>query len=253
MDAAELKKRISAYEWYHIINVAPGVETPGVKAHVPTQHKVLAVFDQIDFRGKRVLDIGCRDGLFSFEAERRGAAEVIGIDYNLSLGAIEVLIPYFGSKVAMHQMNLLDLKPSDFGAFDIVIFAGVLYHLRYPFWSIKLVQDVMTPEGVMVLETAVVLDDEAEALLYCPTGKDSPYEPSSCTFFNVKALTETLESLGLQPTTTEMVRGGRFPFVARGTLKREVGRMTLLCIRRGVTLDSERSSWSWHQRLIGRQ
>jgi tRNA (mo5U34)-methyltransferase len=42
-------------------------------------------------RGKRVIDIGCRDGMFSFEAERMGAAEVTGIDNDLSTAAVEFL------------------------------------------------------------------------------------------------------------------------------------------------------------------
>jgi 2-polyprenyl-3-methyl-5-hydroxy-6-metoxy-1,4-benzoquinol methylase len=93
-----------------------------VAAHVPGQQKTLRALKKIDFAGKRVLDVGCRDGLFSFEAERRGAAEVIGFDNDLSAGAIELLIPYFGSKVRMERMNLLDLKPDTFGTFDVVIF-----------------------------------------------------------------------------------------------------------------------------------
>jgi tRNA (mo5U34)-methyltransferase len=92
----------------------------------------------LDLRGKRVLDIGCRDGLFSFAAESMGAIDVIGIDNDLSRGATELLIPYFNSKVRMHQMNLYDLTPERFGTFDVVIFPGVLYHLRYPFWGLRL-------------------------------------------------------------------------------------------------------------------
>ncbi len=57
-------------------------------------------------------------------------AEVIGIDNDLSAGAVEVLLPYFKSKVQMHQFNLYDLTPETFGKFGIVIFPGVLYHLR---------------------------------------------------------------------------------------------------------------------------
>ena len=61
-------------------------------------------------KGKRVLDIGCRDGIYSFEAEKMGAKEVIGIDNDISKPALEFLIPYFNSKVKMFEMNLFDLK-----------------------------------------------------------------------------------------------------------------------------------------------
>jgi hypothetical protein len=33
--------------------------------------------------------------------------------------------------------------------------------------------------------------------MYCPTGSDSPYEPTSITFFNVKGLSDTLRSIGV--------------------------------------------------------
>ena len=65
-----------------------------------------------------MLDIGCRDGLFAFEAESMGASEVIGIDNDLSKAAVEFLIPFLKSKVTMYEMNLYDLKPETFGLFD---------------------------------------------------------------------------------------------------------------------------------------
>ena len=151
---------------------------------------------ELDFRGKRVLDIGCRDGLFCFEAERLGAAEVIGIDNDPSIPMREFLIPCLRSKVRLHELNLFDLRPETFGTFDIVIFPGVLYHLRYPFWALKLFRDVLAPDGTLVLETAVYADDNRLPLLHCPVGAEIPYEPTSCTFYNFKALKDTLHSLG---------------------------------------------------------
>jgi predicted RNA methylase len=50
--------------------------------------RVVAVMKLFDFKGKRVLDIGCRDGALSFAAEQLGATEVIGVDNDLSDGLI---------------------------------------------------------------------------------------------------------------------------------------------------------------------
>jgi SAM-dependent methyltransferase len=154
--------------------------------------------------GKRVLDIGCRDGLFSFEAEKRGAREVIGIDNDLSTAAVEFLIPFFASKVRMHALNLYDLRRDTFGTFDVVIFAGVLYHLRYPFYALKLIRDVMEDGGTLFLETAVFVDDNRFSMLYCPVGAESPYEPTSVTFFNVKGLKDSLLTLGFKVERVEL-------------------------------------------------
>jgi SAM-dependent methyltransferase len=162
----------------------------------------------LDFQNKKVLDIGCRDGLFSFEAEKLGAAEIIAIDNSLSPGAIEVLIPYLKSKVQMHEVNIIDLSPEHFGLFDIVIFPGTLYHLRYPFWALKVARDCLQPGGSLIIETAIFRDHNKHAMLHCPIGYESPYEPSSCSFFNLKGLKDTLFSLGFEVQAVEILKDG---------------------------------------------
>src|SRR5262249_33657302 len=141
-------------------------------------------------------------GLYSFTAEQLGAAEVIAFDNDLSRGAIEFLIPFFHSRVQMHELNLFDLMPQRFGRFDIVVFAGVLYHLRYPFWALKVIKDVLNPGGLLLIETAVWLGMNEHALLYCPTGGEGPYGLTSCSLFNEKGLIDTLLSLGFRIQST---------------------------------------------------
>jgi tRNA (mo5U34)-methyltransferase len=73
MNAAE---RIAEHRWWHTIEVAPGIVTPGgwdlrsTSAQLPWP----------DVSGKRCLDIGTMDGFWAFELERRGAAEVLATD-----------------------------------------------------------------------------------------------------------------------------------------------------------------------------
>jgi SAM-dependent methyltransferase len=204
MDENELAKRLTQYSFYHIIPLTPTLKTPGVERHVSGQQKVLRALRGIDFKGKRVLDVGCRDGLYSFEAEKGDAREIIGIDNNLSRGAVELVIPWLGSKVRMVEMNLLALSPASFGTFDIVIFAGVLYHLRFPFQGLDVLSNVLLPGGLLVLETAVFADENRHALLYCPAPTDSPYDTTSVSFFNMKGLGDTLGALGLQVEAAEL-------------------------------------------------
>jgi SAM-dependent methyltransferase len=207
----EIRDRIARYHWYHVIPLTDTIGTPGWEAIRPLIELIRGAVRALDLTGKRVLDVGCRDGLFSFEAEKQGAAEVIGIDCDLSAGATEFLIPYFRSRVRMHELNVLELRPETFGRFDVVLFPGVLYHLRYPAWCLKLVRDVLREDGILLLETAVVRDDNTLPLLYCPTGEESPYEPTSCTFYNLKGLTDTLLSLGLSVQRTVFLDPARVP------------------------------------------
>ena len=203
MTEAEIRERMGRYKFYHTIRLTDDITTPGWKTDGRLVEMTLRHLRTLDLKGKRVLDIGCRDGLFCFEAEKLGAAEVIGIDSDVSAGAVEFLIPFFGSRVRMHELNVFDLTPGTFGKFDVVLFPGVLYHLRYPVWALKLVRDVIADDGLLVLETAVLVDDNSRAMLFCPVGADSPYEPTSCTFYNTKGLADTLHSLGLAVQQTE--------------------------------------------------
>ena len=238
MDEQVLQERVSRYHYYHVIQLTESIGTPGwtEPGVLRLQETALKALRTMDLNGKRVLDIGCRDGLFSFEAEKLGASEIIGIDNDLSRGATEVLIPFFKSRVRMQELNLYDLTPETFGLFDVVLCAGVLYHLRFPFWGLKLIHDVLKPGGYVLLETAVFVDENDYAMLFCPTGKDSPYEPTSCTFFNIRGLSDTLGSLGFTVRDVsyclneQRERKGRWH-----TLKRRV--RGLLDLKRRIVLD----------------
>jgi SAM-dependent methyltransferase len=196
MSEIEIEKEMNRYKYYHIIQLTDSIATPGYTDFVPAQDLCLNYLKSLDLKGKRVLDIGCRDGLYSFAAESAGASEVIGIDNHLSEAATEFLIPFFKSKIKMEEMNLYDLTPNSFGLFDLVIFPGVLYHLRYPFWGLRVLRDVLKVGGHLVIETPIWRGNRNNAMLFCPTEDDSPYESTSCTFFNEKGLVDTLKSMG---------------------------------------------------------
>lgn len=196
---ADIRERMSKYIFYHCIEVAPGIVTPGWEDAQISQAPVLTEIRRIgDFKGKRVIDVGCRDGLFMYEMEKRGAEYLLGIDNDLSVPALEFIIPTLKSKVVMQSMNVYDLeiKPED--RFDVAIFAGVIYHLRFPFLGIKRVADTLKPGGEIIIESALMLNFGDFPFLYCPAPKESPYEPTSVTFFNNKAMIAAMESLGLR-------------------------------------------------------
>ena len=210
MNDEDLIKKIKEYDFYHDIELKEGISTKSFKAEDELQYDIndLTHWSQkrnmayindakISFKNKRVLDIGCRDGLFSFEAEKRGASEVIGIDNDISKGAVEFLIPYFKSKVKMFQKNLYEITTKDFGKIDIILFFGVLYHLRYPFYALKVIKNLLKEDSILIIETAIYVDDNKRPFIYCPIGSESEFDKSCCTFFNVKALENTLNSMGI--------------------------------------------------------
>src|SRR5439155_2223149 len=77
MDAGELRARVGALDWYHTLELAPGVVTPG---WFDTRAVAGSVCLPASLEGRRCLDVGTFDGFWAFELERRGAAEVVAID-----------------------------------------------------------------------------------------------------------------------------------------------------------------------------
>lgn len=93
-----------------------------------------------DLSGWKVLDIGCNAGFYSFELAKRGA-EVLGIDSDLHyLNQAKWIAKEFypDQKVTFEQMQIHDLARLTEG-FDLVLFMGVFYHLRYPLLALDTV------------------------------------------------------------------------------------------------------------------
>lgn len=109
--------------------------------------------------GLRVLDVGAWDGFFSFEAERRGAAQVLATDSWAWDGrgwgdkrGFELAHRVLGSKVASRPIDVLDLSPETVGGgWDVVLFLGLLYHMKHPMLALERVASVTG--GLLILET----------------------------------------------------------------------------------------------------
>lgn len=145
----EIRAKIATVAfWFHQIEVAPGIVTPGVDR---SAYKLQRLNLPADMTGKRVLDIGAFDGFFSFECERRGA-EVVAIDAMHSRG-FQVAHELLNSRVQFRTMSIYELDPATLGQFDLVLCLGVLYHLRHPMLGLERVHTVC--RGELILETHI--------------------------------------------------------------------------------------------------
>jgi tRNA (mo5U34)-methyltransferase len=135
--------------WHHVIEFPQGVRSPG--AYDPA-----GLFERLglgELHGKRVLDVGTRDGFFAFECERRGA-QVVAIDnFPVEHTGFEVARRILGSSVEYQLANVYDLKPEELGHFDIVLFLGVIYHLRHPLLALDRLRAVC--RGTIYVESLV--------------------------------------------------------------------------------------------------
>lgn len=139
--------------WRHRITLPDGTVTQGTQDTV-AQLPLLGIPD--DLSGKTVLDIGCSDGFFAFECERRGASRVVGLDnfssvYVDSPSGFHVARQLLNSKVELVEGDFMTIDLKSLGQFDLVLFLGVLYHLRHPMLAIERLAEI-TKEHV-ILET----------------------------------------------------------------------------------------------------
>jgi tRNA (mo5U34)-methyltransferase len=213
-------------KWHHRIEVAPGVWTPGLQ---DTQALLGQVGMPEDLSGMRVLDIGARDGFFTFEAERRGAREVLALDnespHNTGFSIAAELLD---SKATYVTENVYSLDPERYGKFDLVLFLGVIYHLRHPLLALDRIHDVCAPDALLLLETHMIdeglVDREGEwrglsefnsELASLPLAQYYPgnmlgQDPTSQWAPNRVALAGWLKGAGFEPLSTWQVafRGG---------------------------------------------
>ncbi len=138
----EIRRRAEALgPWFHNLDLR-GVRTapdhflgdyPNVK------FKGFAHAIPEDLTGKSVLDIGCNGGFYSLEMKRRGAERVLGVDFDEDYLAQA----RFAAEVMGHDIEFRKLSVYDVASlgerFDLVIFMGVLYHLRHPLLALDLI------------------------------------------------------------------------------------------------------------------
>ncbi len=94
-----------------------------------------------DLSGRTVLDIGCNAGFYALEMKRRGAERVVGIDSDPRyLAQAELAAEVEGLPLELREMSIYDVKTLG-ERFDLVIFMGVLYHLRHPLLALDLIRE----------------------------------------------------------------------------------------------------------------
>lgn len=127
--------------WFHNLRIR-GIETaPDHFLGDYPQIKFAAFRNAIpeNLRGKSVLDIGCNAGFYSLEMKRRGAYRVVGIDTDEHYLAQA----RFAAQMEDAEIEFLRMPVWDVAAlgekFDLVIFMGVLYHLRHPLLALDLI------------------------------------------------------------------------------------------------------------------
>jgi tRNA (mo5U34)-methyltransferase len=94
-----------------------------------------------DLQGASVLDIGCNAGFYSIEMKRRGASRVLGIDSSdVYLAQARFAAEVCDADIELRKLSVYEVAQLN-ERFDIVLFMGVLYHLRHPLLALDLLRE----------------------------------------------------------------------------------------------------------------
>lgn len=241
MTAQEAAKQVikSCPEWFHSIELAPGVFTPG-RATFEALENELHNLRLPELRGKSVLDIGAYDGFFSFAAERLGASRVTSLDHYVwsadmyeymkdwresrrtgsvlppphesrhwRPGELPGRRPFDAAREFLHSGvepivgDFMTMDLTSLGRFDVVFFLGILYHLEDPLGAIRRVATVTAPGGLAVVETEAMEMLGLRDAPFCEffPGQELNNDPSNWWAPNSKALEGLCRSAGFREVT----------------------------------------------------
>ncbi len=138
----DLARRIEALApWFQNMNLGGQWTAPDhfLYDYPGSKWRRMAPFLPDDLSGRTVLDIGCNAGFYAIEMKRRGAERVVGIDEDgRYLAQARLACEVTGCPVELRQLSVYDVARLG-ERFDVVLFMGVLYHLRHPLLALDLI------------------------------------------------------------------------------------------------------------------
>jgi tRNA (mo5U34)-methyltransferase len=198
----DLRRKVDALTWFHQIDLGNGIVTPGRDKSA----RKLAALELPALTGKTVLDVGANDGFFSFAAERAGASRVLAVDSYAwadnppgfqTKASFDLARDALGSRVESLYADVYDLTPEKLGTFDVVLFLGVLYHLRDPLLALERIASV-TNELVVVESLVDSIWATRPVAAFYPEDEVMPGDSSNWWGPNPAALAGMLRACGFR-------------------------------------------------------
>jgi tRNA (mo5U34)-methyltransferase len=177
MTPEEIRAELKRLEpWFHRIDLGGGLftKTESVMGE-PVDHplgnwRTIQKLLPLDLSDKTLLDVGCNAGFYAFEAKRRGARRVLGVDgqrqhVRQGLFVRKVL----GLDVEFRRLNVYELDTRSIGQFDITLALGLLYHLKHPILALEKLYQVT--KELLIIETAIMPPERTPESFVHPLGE----------------------------------------------------------------------------------
>ena len=188
--------------WHQRFELTPGVYTPG-----PNDVEFLMAEAQMPVRldGETALDIGTTNGGVAFELERRGAGRVLAVDIlDPETFGFHAIREVLGSSVEHLKASIYELPEILGEQFDLVVFLGVVYHLRHPMLALdnvrRLTRQLAYVESAICDAELPPIAGESVARFY--RRDELGADPTNWFSPTLAALTDWCASCGLEPFHT---------------------------------------------------
>jgi tRNA (mo5U34)-methyltransferase len=252
----ELQAQADAFGWYHTIDLGNGVVTKGSSVQ-ETSAGVIP-----DVTGRSVLDIGAWDGKFSFAAEQAGASRVVALDHYAWGVDFDARGSYWAecihtgtlpdqsrdetdfwrpdlpgqwgfnfaktvldSKVEPVVGDFQKMDLDELGQFDVVLYLGVLYHMKEPFTCLERVRAVTKDVAVIETEAVHIEGLDHEVLLQFHAGSDLRIDFGNWYVPTIQALHNLCRAAGFREVRTVAGPPQSLPDTGGGSsLREKVGR-----------------------------
>ena len=217
LSPSDLHRGAKAIGWFHSMDLGGGHWTDGHKTVEQMEAELGRWRFPEDLSGKTVLDIGCADGGFSVAAIRRGARSVLSIDEKMTAG-MGFLLRNKVFPLEFKQIDLFSKEFMDLPTFDVIIFAGVLYHVQDPLEALKRVRSKTRELAILETHINESLGASVPYMVYYEANQLRA-DPTNWWGPNTLCLEAMLRTAGLQATKTfvefESPSNGRISYLLR--------------------------------------
>ncbi len=171
---AEMQAKLDSLYFHHSMNFGDGLVSKALASVEFVERTADSLYGSLDLTGRSLLDVGTWTGAYAFEAKRRGAARVLATDHYVwnnpvfkGREAFNTAHALTGLDLEVRDIDAPDISVASVGLFDVVLFAGVFYHLIDP---ISVTRQISTcAEHLLIVETHLdELDNPNPAMRFYP-------------------------------------------------------------------------------------
>jgi tRNA (mo5U34)-methyltransferase len=221
--------------WFHCIDLGNGIQTKTASvAGEPVDHpqgvwQTIREYLPEDLSGKSLLDVGCNGGFYAIEANRRGAARVVGIDAQRFVIQQALFVrQVLGLNIEFRRMSVYDLNLRTMGRFDITLALGLIYHCKHLIRALENLWQVT--KDLLIIETAVYPPERVpapfehpvvgpgrtmHAFAYVANPPDAQESLYNWFLPSVEGFQALLHNVGVMQVTAPSIQGARAVFLCR--------------------------------------